>query len=140
MVMAREGSRCLGRELEPGSSARLDFKFLLHRVYIHKYICKARQGGLGSTSITLYMHMCHLNLQQTIDQFMRPGGRADSKLNTELMNSINTVFEKALYMFSLALTRAVLTNLKLWDNLHVGAVSRHKLDSLNTSNDLFKKN
>ena len=84
--------------------------------------------------------MCHLNLQQTIDQFMRPGGRADSKLNTELMNSINTVFEKALYMFSLALTRAVLTNLKLWDNLHVGAVSRHKLDSLNTSNDLFKKN
>ena len=28
-----------------------------------------------------------------------------------------------------------------WENLHVGAVSRHisRLDSLNTSNDLFKK-
>ena len=25
-----------------------------------------------------------------------------------------------------------------WDNLHVGAVSRHRLDSLNASNDLFK--
>ena len=26
-----------------------------------------------------------------------------------------------------------------WDNLHVGAVPRHRLDSLNTSNDLLKK-
>ena len=26
-----------------------------------------------------------------------------------------------------------------WDNLHVGAVSRHRLDSLDTSNGLFKK-
>ena len=25
------------------------------------------------------------------------------------------------------------------ENLHVGAVSRHRLDSLNTSNDLLKK-
>ena len=25
-----------------------------------------------------------------------------------------------------------------WDNLHVGAVSRHRLDSLNSSNDLLK--
>ena len=25
-----------------------------------------------------------------------------------------------------------------WGNLHVGAVSRHKLDSLNTSNELLK--